>query len=435
MKRIKSKLLYVILSVSVLLLLVLLVLKLNTNHSSEVSISKEAANRPEQIKIMVDTTHYSYIKAISAQFEKQYGIKVNIISMDFNLLYHRIEKSLNQSNTDLDLILVDTVWTPEFARAGYLEPLRNYIQSNLRDKIIPIAYDQRIISNDLYALPELYAFPLSIEEKFLYYNEKLLKSAGIYAPPSTWEELSEMTQYMRDKGLINHGLIWGWTPGEGLVCDYTLLSNALGVQSKDVNGHWIFDEGRGITALSFMAHSLESGLSDPLSLRLSDREAVKKFAEGKTPFMIGWAYADKMLNQQADYKMSLVPGFKGYQKSSTVTGGGALSITRTSRHKDWAWKFIDLMNSSRDQISPKDYIGSIPVWNDQISDFENSDKYLNRNLMTEQFEYAINRPNMSSYVEWSSIMQSSIDSALNGKLTAKKALDQAKHKVLQQGIK
>ncbi len=431
MRFIKSKVFYAAL-ILLALLTVFLFLNLTGDPKAPKSEAGEPevsspANRPDKIKIMVDTTFQPYIEEIAAQYEKQYGIKVEIASSDHSSLHDNIEKSIVRAYSDVDIILVDVVWTPEFARAGYLEPLRNYVQSDLRDKILPIAYDQRVINNDLYALPELYAFPITIEEKFLYYNAKMLKSVGIYAPPNTWEELISMVQYVKEKGLAKYGLVWGWGQGEALVSDYTWLLNALHGQFKDANGNWIFNQGGGVRALDFMVNSLKGNeLSDPSSLTINDVDAINKFAAGDIPFLVSWSYANKLLNHNPDFKMALVPGFKDYQRSSTVTGGGALGITRSSKHKDWAWKFIDLTNTQRHEISVNDYLGSIPVWNDLFDNLELKTKYPNLNLMTEQFGYATNRPSMSSYVEWSKVMQTSLVSALTGNQTPKKALDEAK---------
>ncbi|AIQ70951.1 hypothetical protein PGRAT_27555 [Paenibacillus graminis] len=436
----RSKLFYYLLLLSLLTLAAIFIFSTRSNErgsgNEAAQSTSPASGRPDQISILIENSYLPYIRQIAARYEEQYGIKADIRSTDINSLHDQIEDSILRGGTDLDIILVDTVWTTGFARSGLLEPLRNYVTGSVIDKLVPIAYNQRVISNDLYALPDLYAFPVIMEEKFLYYNESMLRSAGIYAPPATWEELKDMAKYIQDKGLAKYGLIWSWKPGEGLITDYTLLANALGVQAKDANGRWVFNEGGGVQALEFMVNTLRSsGLSDPASLTAGDMSAIETFAEGKTPFLISWAYADPILSRKPGFKMALVPGFQGYQRSSTVTGGGALGITRTSRHKDWAWKFIDLTISMRNEASAKDQIGGLSVWNEQIDQFENEEKYLNRNLMTEQFEYAINRPSMSSYVEWSGVLQDAITSALTGRKSARQALDEAKAEIEKQGIK
>ncbi|RFU61005.1 extracellular solute-binding protein [Bacillus sp. V59.32b] len=391
------------------------------------SINEDSAEKPKKIKIIVDTAFKPYIEQISAEYEKQYGIHVELLSTDYNNLHHKITKNLSEPNTDIDLTLVDTVWTKEFAKAGFLEPLNQYNQTDLRDKVIPISYESGAVSNELYALPELYAFPVTLEGKYLYYNEKMLKKIGVYAPPKTWEELMNMVAYLKEKEIVDYGIIWGWQDAEGLVCDYTMLLNALDGQFKDEKGNWIFNRESGLEALEFMQSSLtDKELSDPASLTLDDTSVTKTFAEGEIPFMINWASAASELKHNQDIKIALAPGFKDHLKSSTVMGGMALGIAKSSKNKDWAWKLIEMANKRRNDIFVTDYTGSLPVWNDLIDNPELKQKYPSLNLMDEQFEYAVNRPSLEAYTDWSEILQTSITSTLLTNKAPKESLDEAK---------
>ena len=210
----------------------------------------------DKIKVIIDHASRPFFERIALEYEQEYGVELEMVSTDYNDLYNEIEKNMESSQPDIDLFLVDTVWTAEFVENNYLEPLNHYIPSDISSAIIPIAYEQRLISNELYQPPELYAFPLTIEGKFLFYNQKILEQAGVYAPPRTWEQLINVITYLKQRELIDHGIVWGWKEAEGLIADYTMLLNAFEGEFKDVQGNWSFNEGGGLKALEFMLDTL-----------------------------------------------------------------------------------------------------------------------------------------------------------------------------------
>jgi multiple sugar transport system substrate-binding protein len=388
------------------------------------------APKPDKLTMIVDTTFAPFIEKIGAAFEKENGVKVDFITTDYNSLHDKVVTSLAGGNANVDIVLVDTVWTSEFAKAGFIEPLTPYVQADLKDKIVPISYDQRVIDGDLYA------FPVSNEGKFLYYNEKMLKDGGYNAPPKTWDELVSMSKDLKAKGIAKYGIVWGWTQAEGLICDYTLLVKSFGGKFQDDQGNWVFNEGGALEALEFMVKSLkDKDFTDPSSMTLNDGTVLNAYAAGGIPFMMNWSFAVNALKDNKDIKLAYIPGVPGKSESATVTGGGALGIAKSSKNKEWAWKLIDFISQKRSEIIVNDYIGSLPVWKDLVDNKDLLAKYPDLQMMTKQFDSAVNRPNIAGYSEWSHTMQVAIASALVGDKSPKQALDDAKKEIDEKGIK
>ncbi|WP_424768599.1 extracellular solute-binding protein [Paenibacillus sp. sgz302251] len=382
--------------------------------------------RPSSLKIISDNVHQQYIEKIGAEFERQYGIKVEVFAAPTNELYDEIVKRVDTEVSDIDLVQVESEWTPEFATSGFLEPLNKFVTAELKGNTIPLAYEQRVLNNELYTLPELYAFPMSIEARFLFYNQDLLRKVGSYAPPSTWKELTDAVAFMKDKNLIEHGVIWGWDDTRGLMDDYTLLLNAMGGQYKDVNGKWIFNQGGGLKALEFMVNSIYvDQLSDPISVRVNEAKAAEEFAKGRVPFLIAGSYAAHKLKNYSNIKVALIPGFDMSLKSSSVAGGSALGLVRNSPNKNWGWKFVEMMSAKRNEIIVTEYTGGLPVWNDMIDLATLKQAYPSIDIMKQQFEYAINQPRTASYHALERDLQASLLFALTQKNTPQDALDQA----------
>lgn len=388
------------------------------------------AAKPEKLTMIVDTTFAPFIEKIGAAFEQENGVKVDFITTDYNSLHDKVVTSLAGGNASVDIVLVDTVWTSEFARAGFIEPLTSYVEADLKDQIVPISYDQRVIDD------ELFAFPVSNEGKFLYYNEKMLKDGGYDAPPKSWDELVAMGKDLKAKGIAKYGIVWGWTQAEGLICDYTLLVESFGGKFQDEQGNWVFNEGGGLEALEFMVKALgDKDFTDPSSTTLNDGTVLNAYAAGGIPFMMNWSFAVNALKDNPDIKLARIPGVEGKSESATVTGGGALGIAKTSKNKEWAWKLIDFISQKRSEIIVNDYIGSLPVWKDLVGNEALLKKYPDLEMMTEQFDFAVNRPNIAGYSDWSHIMQVAVTSALVGEKSPKEALNDAKKEIDSKGIK
>jgi multiple sugar transport system substrate-binding protein len=401
-----------------------------SNASDTGTATNGAAKKPDKLTMIVDTTFAPFIEKIGAAFEKENGVKVEFITTDYNSLHDKVVTSVAGGSSNVDIVLVDTVWTSEFAKAGFIEPLNKYVGANIKDQVVPISYDQRVVDK------ELYAFPISNEGKFLYYNEKMLKDGGYNAPPKTWDELVAMSKDLVAKKIAKHGIVWGWTQAEGLICDYTLLVKSFGGKMQDDQGNWVFNEGGGLKALEFMANSLkDKNFTDPSSTTLNDGTVLNSYAAGGIPFMMNWSFAVNALKDNKDIKLAYIPGVQGVSESATVTGGGALGITKTSKNKDWAWKLIDFINQKRSEIIVNDYIGSLPVWKDLVTNQDLLKKYPDLAMMTKQFNYAVSRPNIAAYSDWSHILQVAVTSALAGDKSPKQALDDAKKEIDAKQIK
>jgi multiple sugar transport system substrate-binding protein len=403
----------------------------DTNNVSQTgAASNGEAKKPDKLTMIVDTTFAPFIEKIGAAFEKENGVKVEFVTTDYNSLHDKVVTSVAGGNSKVDIVLVDTVWTSEFAKAGFIDPLNKYIEAGIKDQIVPISYDQRVVDK------ELYAFPISNEGKFLYYNEKMLKDGGYNAPPKTWDELVAMSKDLVAKKIAKHGIVWGWTQAEGLICDYTLLVKSFGGKMQDDQGNWVFNDGGGLKALEFMVNSLkDKNFTDPSSTSLNDGTVLNAYSAGGIPFMMNWSFAVNALKDNKDIKLAYIPGVQGASESATVTGGGALGISKTSKNKDWAWKLIDFINHKRSEIIVNDYIGSLPVWKDLVTNKELLKKYPDLEMMTKQFDYAVSRPNVAGYSDWSHILQVAVTSALVGDKTPKQALDDAKKEIDAKQIK
>ena len=82
----------------------------------------------------------------------------------------------------IDVVEMDTIWTAQFASAGWIEDLTDRITSDIK-KDVPDSSLSAVTYQG-----KLYGMPWYNSAKHLFYNAKLLKDAGFDNPPTTLDE-------------------------------------------------------------------------------------------------------------------------------------------------------------------------------------------------------------------------------------------------------
>jgi multiple sugar transport system substrate-binding protein len=288
-----------------------------------------------------------------------------------------------------------------------------------------------------------WAAPLSYYFKFYYYNQQALEKGGISAPPTTYEELVEVSQHLMDEGIVKHGQSWGWTQAEGLICDWQQLMQAFGGDWWDASGNWSFNQEPAVAALQYMVDNLKSKVFDPASPTLNDRTTMNVFARGDTAFMTNWGFAWSAVNDptqsqvSGQVKLTINPGTKVANVVSTSCGGGGgFGVTANAKNKDAAWDAVGLLTSltkPENDAAKLKMIGAPPVhqaaWQDPAILAENP----HFAEMIKQAPYMRHRPTIPWYTEFSKIVQIELTKALAGSSSPKQALDDAVSAVKSKG--
>jgi len=359
---------------------------------------------------------------VAEDWAAETGVTLDIVS----LAYDEVQTSIVTSATggaDVDIIYVDTVWPAEFAQAGFLLPVEDYVTEELTSAIAPALLDQLTWDG------HLWAFPYNNQSKWLFYNETILAEAGYDAPPATWEEMEAMSRDMMEQGLVEYGIAWGWAQAEGLICDATVILGGFDAVWQDADGAWAFDEAATVAGLEFMANSIaEDGWADPASISLNDRTNLNPFLAGDTAFVTNWAFAwgliqDPNESQVVDQvAITVIPASEGASvPSSSVTGGGGWGVMANSDTPELAAEFIQYLIGYENQVTALSLQQNMPIYTDMYSDPDILAEYPHFEAMGPQFEYANFRPVLPWYSEWSLQAQIEIQSVLTDAKTAQDA--------------
>jgi multiple sugar transport system substrate-binding protein len=186
-----------------------------------------------------------------------------------------IVQRLAAHDGDYSLLNMDTIWTAEFAAAGWLQKITGANRQEALNGVLPIAAQSAEYKGGLYAVP------LNTNAQLLWYRKDLVKT-----PPSTWAQLIKDAQKLpASEGLIEEqGQQYeGYT-----VWFNSVLASAGGEvvnqQDQPVLG------AKAVLAAQVIKDVATSGRADPSLSTNQEDQGRLAFEAGKAAFMLNWPY-------------------------------------------------------------------------------------------------------------------------------------------------
>jgi multiple sugar transport system substrate-binding protein len=346
-------------------------------------------------------------------------VKVNLEFVPYEGLHDKTLLALG-SGAGYDVVLFDVIWPAEFAENKVLVDVTDRITPEMKAGVLPGAWTTVEYDGKRYGLPWI------LDTKYLFYNKDILAQAGIAAPPATWAELTQQAQAIKDKGLLEHPIVWSWAQAEAAICDYTTLVSAFGGAFL-ADGKPAFQTGGGLDALTYMVDSYNSGLTNPNSKEYLEEDVRRVFQNGEAAFALNWTYMYNLANDPKESKVAgkvgvvPAPGVEGKSTVSAVNGSMGLGITTTSQHPDEAWSYIAFMTSQQTQNAYARL--SLPIWAGSYNDpavTEGQEELIAAAKTGLAAMYP--RPTTPGYQEMSAALQQAIQEALLGQASPADAL-------------
>lgn len=400
-----------------------------------------AGAQPEQVTIRVLTMQQAgypveVVNEIAERFMADNpNVKVETEFVAYEALHDKITTAMATTPPAYDVVLVDDIWYAEFSNAGYLYDVSDKITDEMKQGIFPSGWEITTVDSKVYGLP------WGIDGMYFFYNEKILKEAGFENPPKTWEELEEMSQVIKDKGLVEYPMVWSWAQAEASICTLVALLFGNGGTFVDEAGNPAFNNTEGVEVVQWMVDSIDKGYTNPASISYLEEDVRNVFSQGKAVFAVNWGYMYQMANFEPEesiingqVNMALMPVFKkGLEKgieTATINGSMGWSVANASPNKEIGWEFIKFMTSKPIQDEYSKY--STPAWQtsyegenlEKLISYSEANKVLIPNYV-KQIPFAHVRPKVPYYSEASLALQLALQQALTKQKTPQEALDEA----------
>lgn len=259
-----------------------------------------------------------------------------------------------------DLIPIDLIYVPAFARAGSLADITDFVDGlPYADQLIPAhmflgTYEDR-----------KYAVPFAAEGSVLLYNKGLFEQAGLdpEAPPTTWQEIEDAATAIRALGEDTYGFYFSgncpgcnaftflpyiWASGGDLLTPDGLTATVDIPQVRD--------------ALEFYKRMWDAGLIPPSAQADTGTDFFNAFAAGNIGMVGSGAFAISVLKNDfpdIDFGLTFLPGQEGGQ--SSFAGGDTISISANSSRVAESFEFITWVLSDEIQLSMFAERGQLPL--------------------------------------------------------------------------
>jgi len=255
---------------------------------------------------------------------------------------------LERESGELDVLLIDVVWIGVMAKHAL--DLNTTLTREQVELYFPSAIRNNTVDNRLIGVP------LFIDVPGLFYRVDLLEKYKFNGPPTTWDELEEMSARIaegeRSEGNLGfYGYLWQGSPYEGLTC------NALEWQFSAGGGNFLDLYGkpnllnpRAVAAMK-RAGGWIGTISPPQVLQFDEDDSRLMWQKGNAAFLRNWSYVYALAQQDEDIsgKFAVGPLPTGSPDGAGVLGGWQLMVSRYSRHPVEAAKLVAFLAGVEEQ--------------------------------------------------------------------------------------
>lgn len=363
--------------------------------------------------------------------ENEYGITVEAeYQGSYDDALNKL-KSAQIGNMGADLVQVYEIGTRFMIESGWIVPMQSMVNAD--------EYDTSVLESNLaayYTINDmLYSMPFNSSTPLMYYNKDMFDAEGITEIPDSLESIAQIGDKLLDSGaqeVMSLG-IYGWffeqfIGKQGL--EYANNGNgrteAATAVAFDENGAAanILNEWKNLYDLGYapnVGKGGDAGLAD--------------FSAGKSAITLGSTASLKQILQDVDGKFEVgtayFPKVKSTDEGGVSIGGASLWALDNNDPKKLraTWEFVKFLISPESQAFWNAETGYFPVnvdAHDEDVFKENIEKY-------PQFETAIDQLHdsapqyagalLSVFSEARAIVESEIESMLNGNETVDEAVD------------
>jgi multiple sugar transport system substrate-binding protein len=314
----------------------------------------------------IDTTGVDQNRIAGAECSRASGGRYTIEQQiqpsrksDDNRVY--LARRLTAHDTGLDIMMIDDIWTAEFANAGWILPYPPEVARQVEQGTFRVPLETGTYRGQLYAAPQ------STGTQLLWYRTDLVPH-----PPKTWDEMIRMAEDLAARGLPHYIEVQG-ARYEGLTVWFNTLLSSSGGSIVTENGEvQVARNDAARRSVSIMARLATSRAADP-SLSLSHEDDARLAMEaGNAAFELnylfvyasmlkdgGGAFIDSMgrpTTQNTGRRVGDVFSWAPYPAvvagapARVTVGGPSLAVSAASRHPAEAFEAVQCLRNRDNQL-------------------------------------------------------------------------------------
>ena len=407
-----------------------------------------------------------------AEFENRTGAKVRVLTPGWNETIEKIDESLKSPDANFDIYVAISMWSGTLLGGGHIEPVPEAVKQQVDwEDVLPI-YRNTVLSwnNVAYGLPydgdciNLY-YRKDVFENPEYQARFKKKYRYDLAPPATWKEYRDIAAFFtgwdwNGDGKPDYGVAGNRVKGDISMLQFFAQAAAHAKHPDDPA--YYFDpetlkprinNAGFVRALEIWIDTLKYG--PPGMANFAGHDVRNSFVSGQTVMAIDWA---DMGVHAVNSPVSVVRDRIGYSQIpgsnevfdaragrwdvrpnqvSSISGNWTFFVSKASKSKALAFEFAAHMTSkaltkkltavSGTAVNPsrRSHFDDPASWRQSGFSTESAKAYLDeitKSLSNPRVVYDITIPGAGEYYQ---VADEFVAKAVNGEMSAQKALDQA----------
>ena len=328
----------------------------------------------------------SFPKDLLGEFEKDTGIKVNLVTKGWEELYDAIVVGCAAGEPPGDVLEFDWSWTGEFGATGWFVPLTDRISEEAQAEIPDIK--SFMYKGDILAVPFSNDFRLAAA------NMKNLNQIGYSSVPESLSEVTAVSLALKAANLDEYPLVFSLCETTYTATDWFLMTLAHGQGLFDKNMDPLFSKSNsaGMKALRYMVdHVRKYEVVSPALFTVPMVGEAFQAGRGSILLHCGPGSVINFLNPELSQihdvvQFGLYPGANG-TRSATYSLVEGMAIPKKSKHKEAAWKFLQWIMEPETQKKLFLSLGLFPSNPKVIRELAASGQLPFGNVLAEQQEY------------------------------------------------
>jgi multiple sugar transport system substrate-binding protein len=341
----------------------------------------------------------------SQQSGGKYTIEISPLSNNVDISRELLVRRLAAGDKNIDLINMDTIWTPEFAEAGWLRELKGAEKEDALDDVLQGP------AESVQWKGKTYGIPLNTNVQLLWYRKDLVPT-----PPETWDEMIDMAKKLPagEGNILEQGNKY-----EGYVVWFNNLVASAGGEIVNAEGEPELGEPAR-KAAEIIQNVANSGRVDAsLSTMQEDQERLA-FEAGKGAFMLNWPFVYASARSAAEAGSATAkkvyenmgyarfPGVNKGEPSKVSIGGANMGVSVYGKDPALATQAALCMTSAKWQAQEAINEALPPVMNSTYDDPKVREQYPFADELRETLADSVVRPATPSYADVTLAIQDAI---------------------------
>ena len=317
---------------------------------------------------------------LAPQYEKETGVKVNVELVGRDAIHEKMATLFAGKDSSYDIFNIDYNWIPEFGAGGALVDLTGAVSAADKADFLPLALDVATWKGKILGIPQ------TVHPAVLWYNSALYSDAQTKADyltatgtalavPKTMDEWTTQVKFFNGRQFNGQKLSgWAAQAAKGFGNVHTWLSFAYSYGCKPFNGS--FTKSTLSTPECIAATQKWADLMKfmPAGANEFTYDNVTTSAQqGTIATAIQWSWGqfatDDPANSKTVGQWSVAPipaGPTGI--SSSHLASWVISVSKFSKHIDEATKFVNWLETKKNDVFQAANGGGDPVRKSSYAD-------------------------------------------------------------------